>query len=640
MYKINNLSKKYGDSFALNAVSLQIFKGLNFIIGPSGSGKSSLIRVLSLLDTEYEGDVFFNDVNIKDINDAEQAFFHNQIIGLINQEPQLIEDLTVFNNLYIASYISNDFDMKQCNTILKKLQIQDLKDKRVSKLSGGEKQRVAIAQALLKNPEVIIADEPTSAVDKNSSHIIMKTLRKLSKSKTVIFITHDTSLIEKNDFVFELDKGMLVSSSNSSNKNKSKVKKYQHQKMSLKNSLKQSLVNLKSRPLQHLIVTVSFVLASVLLFVPLSNELNTQGNDEFEKLFSTYGETILDINVVGSFMSASGTGGDDDKPSADVTQDIGPVLQQYINDPRVKHILYAQAFDEITIEFDGKTLPIESSGNVPVFNKLLSGSMPKEGKEVIVPQSYAEKVGLSIEDILNKEIDFNAYIFNWDSGSPVRESVNTKATIVGVFDATVAYEYENIVNTFSIDDAFFFTKEVTDDLRQQAQIENKPVNLTIRTTTPEDLIAIKNELNKEGIVPLGQFELVEDIVRLSSQTQSQTEGASMVLAILSFVLVLGITSLSVLVRFKEYAIYKLNGFNKQHLTQFVLIESFMNTLMSILLFFLLFPLIQSLLQNTWQINLSFASSFNFITYIFIFGLFNFILTFMLARSVDMKKVLK
>lgn len=85
---------------------------------------------MSLLDSAYDGDVYFNDVNLKDMKDDQQAFSHNQVIGLINQEPQLIEDLTVFNNLNISSYISSDFGMKQCDTILKELQIQDLKDKR------------------------------------------------------------------------------------------------------------------------------------------------------------------------------------------------------------------------------------------------------------------------------------------------------------------------------------------------------------------------------------------------------------------------------------------------------------------------------------------------------------------------------
>jgi len=136
-----------------------------------------------------------------------------------------------------------------------------------------------------------------------------------------------------------------------------------------------------------------------------------------------------------------------------------------------------------------------------------------EDNEIAVPESFIEKLGIKAEEALGKTIDFKGRVYNWDSGEPVSMPVSTTVNIVGVVDTTVKYEYGGQLMEYSVDDSFFFSRSALNEMRTQADIKNSEGNFTIRTKTPADLIAIKDELNAEGIVPLGRFELVEDMVR-------------------------------------------------------------------------------------------------------------------------------
>lgn len=122
----------------------------------------------------------------------------------------LIDELTVRENILVPAYLNSNDNEKRLNMILKKLRIEKLADQKVRSLSGGQKQRVAIARELMKNPAVLIADEPTAALDAKTAHEIGELLALIAKERTVIVVTHDTSLIQGECSVFELDKGILT----------------------------------------------------------------------------------------------------------------------------------------------------------------------------------------------------------------------------------------------------------------------------------------------------------------------------------------------------------------------------------------------------------------------------------------------
>ncbi|MDY3778693.1 MAG: hypothetical protein SOZ77_00725 [Candidatus Limousia pullorum] len=257
----------------------------------------------------------------------------------------------------------------------------------------------------------------------------------------------------------------------------------------------------------------------------VSGAIGISGDSEFDKLLQTYGEGILDIQLVGSFTSASGTSGEgEDEPNADVQQDLSGLYEKYQNDERVEFIIPSQAFENIKITVDGQTHTVEKTGNTPVLTKLLSGSIPASDEfQVVIPLKFAESLGLTPESALGKKIDFSATIYKWIDNKPIEKPVKLQATVCGVADNTTTYEYEGEIMNFSVDDSFFFNRAAIEEVCKQAGIENESANFIIRAKTPEDMISLKDELNKSGIVPLGQFELVEDMVRLNKPLSSQVQ---------------------------------------------------------------------------------------------------------------------
>ena len=513
MFEIKNVSKQFGEEYALRNVSMTIGKGLNFIIGSSGSGKTTLLKIISGLEQAFDGEVFYCGQNVKSLTEQEKSYYYNNIFGFVWQDFNLLEDLTVLENVMLPQYLKPQQDKKAVMKVLRELKISELADQKASKLSGGQKQRVAIARELVKNPQVIIADEPTSALDETSAKTTMDILRDISKSRTVIVVTHDTALIDGKSKVYELDKGELISAPEALSAKQGKSTQKSGHKLTFLNACKLALGGMKSKAGRTATTALSLVIAATLLLVTVSGAITDSSQSAFQRLFDTYGEGILDISIVGSFTSAGGTDGNkNDGPNANVDQNIDGLYDNYLHDERVTHIVYTQAYHNISVTVEGKEYLIDTSGTVPTVNELIAGTMPMgDDNEIVIPKSFLEKLGVSAEEALGKSVDFKGAVYNWDSGEPVSMPVSITAKIVGVVDTTVRYEYNGQMMEFSVDDSFFFSKAALDNMRGQAKIESGEGNFTIRAKTPADMIAIKDELNAQGIVPLGRFELVEDI---------------------------------------------------------------------------------------------------------------------------------
>lgn len=352
------------------------------------------------------------------------------------------------------------------------------------------------------------------------------------------------------------------------------------------------------------------MVAAILLLTTVNGAINNESQAEFDKLFDTYGEGMLNITVVDSFTSASGSDGNkDEKPNADVTQKIGGLYEQYVNDERVKFTLFEQSFNNIRIDVDGKEHEVERTGSAPYINKLLAGKMPMgNSNEIVVPESFVKKLGIGNEQVIGKEITFNGSVFNGsvsngNSGEPILKDVSIKAKIVGVIDTKVVYEYNGKTTDHYINDAFFFSKTALDEMGKQAEINNEQMNFIIRAKTPTDMISIKDELNTKGIVPLGDFERVEDIVRLNAQTTEQTESASLSINLLSVVMVIAIFLITGIMRKREYAIYKISGYNNKHLSLLIFTEIFITTATAILFLLVTSPLINLVTKAEFSVNI-------------------------------------
>lgn len=168
-------------------------KGLFVLMGSSGCGKSSLLNILTGLDSKYEGKVLYNNENIKDIYDN----YRNEI-SYMTQSFNLFDNLIVFENINLSLKLLGKSDKTKVETILKDFEIYDLANKKCNTLSGGEKARVSIARAVIKNPKIIFCDEPTGNLDDKTSKLVWTMLKKISETVLVIIASHD----EKNSYEF------------------------------------------------------------------------------------------------------------------------------------------------------------------------------------------------------------------------------------------------------------------------------------------------------------------------------------------------------------------------------------------------------------------------------------------------------
>ena len=212
--KINNLSYRYSDAledeFVLKDINYSFEAGKVYAIkGKSGSGKTTLLSLISGLESNYQGSIKFLNKELKDID---LDYYRSKDIGIVFQSYTLLPHLTASENIILSMDISGqkyENKRKKAEELIKSVGISsDKRDRRVLKLSGGEQQRVAIARSLSYNPKIILADEPTGNLDKDTENEILKIFKKLARkeNKCIIIVTHSDNVCNQSDVIYELKK--------------------------------------------------------------------------------------------------------------------------------------------------------------------------------------------------------------------------------------------------------------------------------------------------------------------------------------------------------------------------------------------------------------------------------------------------
>ena len=209
--KIKNLVKSFGDVKALDNINLEINEGeWVAIMGPSGSGKTTLINILSLMDDISEGEFTLAGDDASSLSEEEKVVFRREKIGLIFQQFHLIPYLNAVENVMLAQYYHSVTDEEEAKKVLTKVGLGHRLEHLPSQLSGGEQQRVCIARALINEPEVLLADEPTGNLDEENEKIVLSIFKDLHKEgKTIILITHNPELGKHADKVLMLKHGKV-----------------------------------------------------------------------------------------------------------------------------------------------------------------------------------------------------------------------------------------------------------------------------------------------------------------------------------------------------------------------------------------------------------------------------------------------
>ena len=223
LLELRNISKKYeipsgeGHTTVLRDVSLQITQGESVaVVGPSGSGKSTLLNIIGALDKPTSGVVTFAGKNLADLDDAELSQIRNQEIGFVFQLHHLLPQCTVFENVLIPTIPpgleKEDEDVQErARNLLGSVGLEKHKDYFPAQLSGGEMQRVAVIRALINRPKLVLADEPTGSLDRESSENLGQLLVKVNKEEgtTLITVTHSIEIARLMDKVYRLQDGIL-----------------------------------------------------------------------------------------------------------------------------------------------------------------------------------------------------------------------------------------------------------------------------------------------------------------------------------------------------------------------------------------------------------------------------------------------
>lgn len=216
--KVDNLTKIYGkDStkvVALDHISFSVEKGeFVAIVGASGSGKSTLLHLIGGVDRPTSGKVFIDGKDIFNFNDDKLAIFRRRQVGLIYQFYNLIPILNVEENITLPLSLDNrEVDKEKLNDLLTLLGIQNRRNHLPNELSGGQQQRTSIGRALITNPTIILADEPTGNLDSKSSDEIVALLKKSNKefNQTIIMITHNMEIAKVADRIIKIEDGKIV----------------------------------------------------------------------------------------------------------------------------------------------------------------------------------------------------------------------------------------------------------------------------------------------------------------------------------------------------------------------------------------------------------------------------------------------
>jgi lipoprotein-releasing system ATP-binding protein len=216
MLKADLLLKSYGDLNVLKGISLHVRKGeIVSIVGSSGAGKTTLLQILGTLSKPDSGKVWINNKEVFAMGEKELSRFRNQEIGFVFQFHHLLPEFTALENVCIPGYIAGTPQKEvesRAKELLGILELNDRFDHKPSQLSGGEKQRVAVARALINNPSIILADEPSGNLDSNNQEELYRLFFNLREKfgQTFIIVTHDTHFAGLTDRMIQIKDGVVV----------------------------------------------------------------------------------------------------------------------------------------------------------------------------------------------------------------------------------------------------------------------------------------------------------------------------------------------------------------------------------------------------------------------------------------------
>lgn len=425
IYETNNIRQKVLDDININ------FRKNEFVVilGPSGSGKSTLLNIIGGLDNCFEGELIINNISTKKYKENDWNYYRNTNVGFIFQDYNLIEHISILDNVRLPVSFSNTNDKERSKLILSKVNLEGYIKKRPNQLSGGQRQKVAVSRALVNNPDIILADEPTGALDKKSSIKILELIKEISKNKLVIMVTHNEDLAKKYaSRIVRIEDGKIISDSNPLVKSyqQEKINKNKKIKMRFKEALKLSLNNIKTKKKRMFLVSfaASIGIIGISLILSISkgfnkkltnyeiktvssfpliinnktiiskNDNNNTKDEKYLYLYNNDENKIIKTNITSNFLN--------------YLKNIDKNLINFIMYKRIINFNIlsnnggeVKSFDSSMISFT--SLPY-TSNSLNNYYDIVEGRMPKNENEVVLIIDDKNRVDKSILDALHINI--------------------------------------------------------------------------------------------------------------------------------------------------------------------------------------------------------------------------------------------
>ena len=398
MIYINNLTKRFGETIIYKDTSYSFkSKSLTCFFGPSGSGKTTLFNILAGFDTDYKGDIIIKDKILNDLNKEMLIKYRFNDIGFVFQGYHLIKVYTALENVLMASNLNSKYSdekkKEKALNILESLNLSNEINQKVETLSGGQKQRVAIARALINDPSIILADEPTGALDDESTENIMNILKDISKSKTVIVITHDDDVLNYADEAIKLEDNKIVTVKENINKDIKHIKeeKWTNPCINKKTANKLSIKNFKLNFIKYILAAIIIAFSTATFIASFSaNEIGNKVFNNFKEKNSFY-----NIGQIPKYFNGQV-----------VNDDLKGVKDKLLEFNEIENVYYQYDIKDVSIKLSDKEVNIPIKGPSALSNESLSyGNMPKEGEnEIAISASVVNRIVNNIQDIIGEKI--------------------------------------------------------------------------------------------------------------------------------------------------------------------------------------------------------------------------------------------
>ena len=397
MIKLKNLTKKFGNTdIYINTNYTFKENALTCFYGPSGSGKSTLLNLIAGFDTDFDGDIQVNETNLKGLNINQLSKYRFQNIGFVFQEYNLLKGYTAIENVVMGIHLNSELSMdektKKSIKLLSNLGLEKQINQKIDTLSGGQKQRVSIARALINDATIILADEPTGALDEKSTNEIMNVLKEISANKTVIVITHDDEVVDFADEVIELQNENIVVKkpynpvlTKTGNAQPAKITV---PKLQGKTTFGLSLKNSKIHFFKYFMAAFVVALGVAAFVGSLSTQTITNkiiADFEGKNFFYNIGQVKID------------------KTEEKSTENVFDTLNA---NPDIENVYYQYSLENISIFYDDNNVSIPQKVPTSIANETIAyGDMPQANtSEVAISASIANMLVKNITDILDKDI--------------------------------------------------------------------------------------------------------------------------------------------------------------------------------------------------------------------------------------------